>query len=277
MIKPSPIIIGFLFGLMPSVLFAANQTLTMEWSATGINNISGYTMYYSDNAQMNNKSLACTNNQNPQTRTSLTCSFDISGYPFYAQIAAMDADTGEELLSQPQEIIEDPDTGSAKISKVQGFTIVIPSGITTSYLINFQPQAADIPAGFSADSGLTYSIARGYGWSEKVNETRDRNNSASPNQSYDTLIHVGPANFWELSLPNGNYQVTVCVGDPSFPDSSNDVRAEGIQIIKDGRLSSNQRWIEQSANVTVNDGRLTLTFSGSSPTAKLCWVKVNGL
>jgi hypothetical protein len=267
--------------LLPVTVWAASQTLTMDWDISGADNITNYIMYFSYDRQMSNKAVACQNSNGAATRTSLTCDFEIAEYPFFAQIAAIEAGTGEEILSEAEQINAENSEPPPPLplARVLGFKVLPPSDAPATYAINFQPADTAIPAGFSADNGLTFSSARGYGWAKRAREPRDRNNPASPNQSYDTMIHVDPDNTWELRLPNGNYRITVCVGDPSFPDNDNAVKAEGTSIISisNGHLSKSQLWIERSANISVADGRLTLSFAGSSPVAKLSWIKVNKL
>lgn len=257
--------------LMPAILLASSQTLTMSWNITDSSGISGYKMYYAYDEQMTNKTIACENYENPTTTSSLTCTFDVTSYPFFAQIAAVPADGSAEILSAVQQIID-------AISTVQNFQVADNiTGYTTIYAINFQPDDVAVPDGFQADSGQVFSDTTGYGWASVNTDTRDRDNTISPDQSYDTLIHADPTDIWEIAIPNGTYTVTVCVGDPSWPNTINTVLAENISIISNGVITADQPWIEQSASITVADGRLTLTFSGSDPQAKLCWVKITSM
>lgn len=142
--------------------------------------------------------------------------------------------------------------------------------------VNFQPANVPIPSGFVVDSGAVFSTTTGYGWTSPPLSlgTRDRDSSLSPDQSYDTFIHVDPTGVWEITLPNGTYSVTVCVGDPTYPDSSNTVQAENVIIVDHQIINTTTRWITKTADVSVADGRLTLKFTGSSPYTKLCWVKI---
>ena len=257
--------------LMPAILLASTQTLTIGWTINNSSGIIGYKMYYAYDEQMTNKTIACESNENPATTSSLTCTFDVTKYPFFAQIAAVPSNGSSEILSTPQQIIK-------FIPPVQDFRVTKgTTSVATSYAINFQPPGVAVPDGFQIDTGQIFSDTTGFGWSLANAGTRDRNNTASPDQSYDTLIHAGPADTWEINLPNGSYTVTVCVGDPSWPDSTNTVLAEGTAIILNGVLSADQPWIIKSTSVTVTDGRLTLTFAGSDPQAKLCWIKITSL
>jgi hypothetical protein len=88
------------------------------------------------------------------------------------------------------------------------------------------------------------------------------------------MIHVSPAAIWECSLPNGNYSVTVCMGDPSYPKGTENVQAEDTTIISNALLSDSNKWIEKSANITVTDEKLTISFTSSTDPARLCWIKI---
>jgi PKD repeat protein len=147
---------------------------------------------------------------------------------------------------------------------------------TVNLAVNFQPADAAIPAGFVVDSGAAFNASQGYGWSVLPGSlgARDRNESVSLDQSYDTMIHVTPKAKWEATVPNGVYQVTVCAGDPSWPTGTPAVQVEGQAILQGEMLSVNKLWIEKSATISVVDGNITLTFTGSTDPARLNWVKI---
>ena len=136
--------------------------------------------------------------------------------------------------------------------------------------VNFQPAGASVPAGYVADTGATYAN-RGngfsYGWNASASSaTRDRNNSASPDQRYDTLVHTQlyGARTWEVAVPNGMYSVRIVAGDPSYTDSNIRFNAENT-IIADGKLSSSKHFIDAAKAVAVSDGKLTISnASGAS-------------
>jgi len=144
--------------------------------------------------------------------------------------------------------------------------------------VNFQPDTTEIPAGFVSDSGENFDAGRGYGWTVPPASlgTRERNDSRSPDKTYDTFIHVVPTAIWEYAIPNGKYHVTVTVGDPTCPDSTNYVQVEGISLIESETLNAAKLWVTRDATVNVADNRLTLTFKGSN-TAKICWVKISSM
>lgn len=165
---------------------------------------------------------------------------------------------------------------SVKLTTVDNLGGVAISETTISKIfsvaVNFQPLSAPVPEGFIVDGGEVFSVARGYGWSA-INDARDRN--SDPRQEYDTLILPTPWKIWEYTLPNGVYQVTVCIGDSLYPGGNfSSVQIEGTPVFEYVETTAQTKWFEKTVQVTVTDGRLTLSTSGSSPTAELCWLKI---
>lgn len=145
--------------------------------------------------------------------------------------------------------------------------------------VNFQPSNVAIPTGFVVDSGASFDTAKGYGWTiaPASQGTRDRDSSLSPDQAYDTMIAVAPSAKWEATLPNGTYSVTICAGDPGWPAGTPSIQAEGTSAIVGETLSNTKMWIEKTSHITVKDGTLTLTFTGSTDPARLCWIKIQDI
>jgi PKD repeat protein len=128
--------------------------------------------------------------------------------------------------------------------------------------INFQPSNAEVPEGFLPDSGHSYNEERGYGWNGRGKLfTVDRNSYMSPDQQHDTIIYIYPYQQWEMAVPNGTYEVTVSIGDAKKRIYRQNVQAEGQAVFKNARVAKGC-WIEETVNIEVTDGRLTLTFKG---------------
>ena len=112
--------------------------------------------------------------------------------------------------------------------------------INTGIRINFQPSTAAVPPGYQVDSGLPYSVASGYGWTQSVaSSVKERN--AQTDQRLDTLISV-PANTtatWNYDLPNGNYLITVASGDPTSQMGPQRVTVESRVLIDNATTASN--------------------------------------
>jgi hypothetical protein len=129
-------------------------------------------------------------------------------------------------------------------------------------------------------SGLVYGTRGGglsYDWNiDNSSWTRDRNSAGSPDQRYDTLIHLqkpGSAGTWELAVPNGRYTVHVVSGDPNNTDSVYKTNVEGTLSVS-GTPTSANHWLEATTVVTVSDGRLTITSASGASNNKLNYVDV---
>lgn len=147
--------------------------------------------------------------------------------------------------------------------------------------VNFQPASAPVPSGYLSDGGLTFGNrgnGHSYGWTiTNTSQARDRNSTRSPNQAYDTLIHMqepgNPNAVWEIAVPNGAYYVRVVAGDAAYFDSAYRMAAEGTLTVN-GTPTSATRWIEGTSTVTVGDGRLTITNAAGASNNKICFVVV---
>ena len=147
--------------------------------------------------------------------------------------------------------------------------------------VNFQPASSSVPAGYLKDDGAAFGD-RGngysYGWNVANVETRDRNAANSPDQRYDTLIHLQkpslPNAVWEIAVPNGAYLVRLVSGDPSYTDSVYRVAVEGVVTVN-GTPSTGSRWLEGAQVVNVTDGRITITNAAGSQNNKLCFLEIS--
>lgn len=166
--------------------------------------------------------------------------------------------------------------------------------------VNFGTPGASSDSGFTQDTGAGYSEDRGYGWVTQASagsnsptaidlsaNARDRN--TSPNDSVqDSLIHLqyptGLENSgtsvttpaaWEYGLENGEYEVTVGVGDSDYFDSNHVINVEGQSVISDFAPSAGeQAFSTGTATVEVTDGRLTLDAIGGDNT-KINYISID--
>jgi glucose/arabinose dehydrogenase len=145
--------------------------------------------------------------------------------------------------------------------------------------VNFQPASAPTVAGYLVDGGLAYG-SRGngytYGWNA-VTPVLDRNARNAPDQRYDTFAqmqhHTNSNASWEIAVPNGTYQVHVVAGDPASSYGVYRIAVEGALTV-DGTPTSEARWVEGTATVTVSDGRLTISNYAGASSNKLCFVEI---
>jgi len=123
--------------------------------------------------------------------------------------------------------------------------------------INFQPKDVPIPAGYLADFGEVFGSRIGglsYGWSrDHTKETRSR-----PATPEGTLLWVFNGERWEIGVPDGTYQVTVCVGDVPYP-SDNIINVERVNFCDGLKLNQGTRTVTK--NVRASNG----TYSAFCP------------
>ena len=148
-------------------------------------------------------------------------------------------------------------------------------GATTK--INFQPLNSEPPDGYLIDGGQSFA-ARGngysYGWNQSITSgTRERD--VNVDQRLDTVVHMQlyGVRTWEIAVPNGNYQVHLVAGDPSYTDSVYKINVEGVLTVN-GTPTKANHFVEGTKTVTVSDGRLTISNATGSVNDKLDYVEI---
>lgn len=123
--------------------------------------------------------------------------------------------------------------------------------------VNFGSFGADVPEGYLPDYGETFGLRNGlnYGWNmDHTSFTYDRNMIAD--QRLDTLTQFRSGGEWEVALPNGNYEVTVNIGDSSY-SQKHTINVEGFSYWESVALAAGE-FFNMTKTVTVTDGRLTI-------------------
>jgi len=129
-----------------------------------------------------------------------------------------------------------------------------------------------------ADYGDTFGIRTNghtYGWSS---DHRDQawDHGIHPDQRLDTLIRIEAGQFWEFQLANGNYEVTVSVGDPSNNDGLHTINVEGVNFWT--TLPDSDGFFTMTKQVNVSDGRLTMDQGAAADEAtRVNYVHIVGL
>jgi len=151
-----------------------------------------------------------------------------------------------------------------------------------AYQFNFQPAGRPVPQGYLADTGEAFADHGGlmYGWNaDQRRSARDRNSGRSPDQRYDTFIDLqtksNPNAFWEIAVPNGDYQVHVVAGDASNRGSNFRILVEGVEVMNGGPATA--YWMDGVVTVHVDDGRLTISNGAGALNSKLSFVEINPL
>jgi hypothetical protein len=157
------------------------------------------------------------------------------------------------------------------------------AGSTASFTaqINFQPASVVAPQGYIVDSGLPFSVVGtgySYGWTTDLSSFAVQcNNAASLDVRYDTAIMLVNGGTWEMSVPNGMYDVKIVSG--AGDNSSLAIQkftVEGVpatQTQSQAQANATAGWSEETVTVVVTDGRLTIV---GNPGSSLCFVQITG-
>ncbi|TWU29832.1 PQQ-dependent sugar dehydrogenase [Bythopirellula polymerisocia] len=147
-----------------------------------------------------------------------------------------------------------------------------------TYLVNFQFDEVLTPTRYMRDVGTLFGDqgnGQFYGWSSDHTDT-SRDRGINLDQRLDTLIHFHQNQNWEFALPNGNYEVTVSIGDPEFA-SDYTLNVEGVNYWNSLALGTND-FRQQSQQISVSDGRLTIDQGAAGEKAtRINFVHIVGL
>ena len=160
---------------------------------------------------------------------------------------------------------------------------------TGTIRINFSDADTDAPEGFSKDFGQAFG-SRGdleYGWVTpgtgtplSIDDNGRNRNVGGIEAAANTLVHMQyddtngnlgtrVEGAWEITLPNGDYEVTIALGDPENDNTTGTrhvANAEGVTVVNrpaaiaSGTPSGN--FFVATQTVTVADGRLTVDATG---------------
>jgi uncharacterized repeat protein (TIGR02543 family) len=149
------------------------------------------------------------------------------------------------------------DDGGADANWVVNALLVGPPP-PTSAQFDFGTGASPVAANYTAVSESTlYSAFAGYGWTSTAGlSSRDR---GAPDALRQDLVFASVDQTFNVDLANGNYTVTVIIGDQSYLHDSIDIYAEGI-LKANNVYAAAGTFMEVTFTVTVSDGQLNLLF-----------------
>jgi lysophospholipase L1-like esterase len=120
-----------------------------------------------------------------------------------------------------------------------------------------------------------YSAARGYGFANTTNLVAVKRNAPDTLRG-DFITSSKPFTF-NTNLPDGNYNVTVILGDDAGT-SATTVKAETGRIVINKATTTAGKFLTQTFTVNVADGQLNLQFTWTDPkVAGLEIAKANGV
>ncbi len=145
-----------------------------------------------------------------------------------------------------------------------------PSG--ESIKINFGTSSNNIPADYIGDTGAVYTSQNDYNYGWDVAQNIKNRGTGDPLN--ETCVRIGSGSYWEIDVPNGNYEVTVGVGDTY--STNNTIVVEGVSLFQSASLAASE-YATNTETVTVNDGKLTLNNGSSADkTTRITYLDIIG-
>ena len=162
------------------------------------------------------------------------------------------------------------------------------SGTLTNIKVNFQDSVTIPPVGWLRDYGQPFGLRKSayqgtgnaYGWVKRtdytaLNLTKNSRKRSTPSDILQrTLIDMQASDLpisttltriegiWEAQVANGNYKVTVCVGDGSYTDSKHSINIEGVNAISKFIPTSTNLFKVATLTVSVSDGYINIDAKG---------------
>ncbi|QMV43137.1 rhamnogalacturonan acetylesterase [Cohnella cholangitidis] len=131
---------------------------------------------------------------------------------------------------------------------------------TTEWKFDFGiGEAADGYTKVTAECG--YDSARGYGFTD-VSRVTARDRKAPDALKRDLCIPADTS--FRLDVPNGNYAVSIVMGDWIVPACTTLKASPGRLLIRHRAVSAGQ-FVRETVAVYVRDGHMNLSFSGPAP------------
>ncbi|WP_395742478.1 Ig-like domain-containing protein [Prosthecobacter sp.] len=171
------------------------------------------------------------------------------------------ATAGDVSVRLPADAAQDSAAQGSSASNTVILTYDPPAPLMAK--INFQSTATPTPNGWSADNGEVFAERNGltYGWNkDHTAQGRDRN--AMTDQRQDSFIRMQAGARWEIAVANGEYDVTLSVGDATAA-STNTLNVEGASAWSAAACAAGA-FEMKTRRVLVSDGRLTLDNGGAA-------------
>lgn len=134
--------------------------------------------------------------------------------------------------------------------------------------INFTTAKSAVVPGFQKDIGLRFQPNVGYGWTQDLTKNiRDRDAHDKPLAS--AFVFTRQVDVWECMVPNGNYRVSVCLGDAGHEQLGQNLQIERKVVAK--RLDTQSGcFAEIVSDIMITDGKLTLTLGTPKGGSNTC-------
>ena len=136
--------------------------------------------------------------------------------------------------------------------------------VSTEAHFDFGTTSSPLEAGYTRITENTlYTADTGYGWTSTLNlYSRDR---GAPDNLKRDFIQSRTEHTFNVDLANGEYTVTLTMGDYFYIHDMIDVYAEGVQKIND-LTAYGGTFQKASFSTTISDGQLNLRILDSGGT-----------
>ncbi len=125
-----------------------------------------------------------------------------------------------------------------------------------SFRFDFGTSSSPLQSGYARVTGWsTYNASRGHGWTSRVNNL-DRGTGDSLTRD----LHYRDVATFVVDLPNGNYDVTLTLGDQGPYLHDQVVSLEGSVV--DNITTAPRQVVSRQYTVSVSDGQLTVLLDG---------------
>lgn len=128
--------------------------------------------------------------------------------------------------------------------------------------------------GFLTDVGLPRTPERMFGWAEDLSQNT-RRRYLERESEFDSFVFTRSKATWECAMPNGQYQVTICLGDSSREQPGQSATIEGV-VAADNISTEKGKYFQKTVTVEVKDEWLTLEIGSGLEGMNTCvnWLKI---
>jgi hypothetical protein len=254
-----------------------NNTPTFSWLVTTDVGCNGIVNKYQVSVYMDS-SCSIQNRTKQLSTTNYTFPDPFSDGTYYWRVKARDglsnwgnwSDCIQLIIDTKLPVVENSTTENVTEGQDEHETVDVwdENGVSSVYVetfeeylkFDFQIPYSPVELGFiNITKDMIYNSSVGYGWTSSPSGDRDRGIGSALERD---LIFDSINRTFNIDLSNGDYFVTVFLGDMSYAHDDVDVYAEGILKLDDVNTSAGE--IKRlSFLVPVSDGQLNVLFNDS--------------
>jgi hypothetical protein len=143
---------------------------------------------------------------------------------------------------------------------------------TTVAQIKFGPPGTAAPSGFQLDTGALFNATQGFGWNT-VLDSRVRGDETDP--LLNSFVYSSAPVTWTYNLPNGQYLITLAIGDADYFQGPQQVVINGVTAVNHFTESAGNLFdTVTDVPVSVTNGQLTVTIGGAGGNTMLDYLVI---